>query len=78
MSINEFYNKIKTNVESREVIELYESKGSRKVQNRFITYGELSELCETEIRYEVKKRISILERQGKIEWSFRHKKYIVK
>ena len=62
MSTTEFYNKIKTNVESREVIELYESKGSRKVQNR----------------YEVKKRISILERQGKIEWSFRHKKYLVK
>ena len=78
MSTTEFYTRIKTKVESREVIELYESKGSRKVQNRFIAYSELSELCETEIRYEVKKRISILERQGKIEWSFRHKKYIVK
>ena len=77
MSINEFYNKIKTNVESREVIELYESKGSRKVQNRFISYSEITEFCD-ELRYSVNKKLTILQRQGKIEWSFRHKKYLVK
>ena len=50
-----------------------------KVQNRFLRYSDIFNLFGGMItQYEIKQRIKMLERDGRVIWSFRHKKYIVK
>lgn len=50
-----------------------------KVQNRFLRYSDIFNLFGSMFtQYEIKQRINMLERDGRVMWSFRHKKYIVK
>ena len=75
MSTTEFYTKLKNLADSRETITIPQMK----VQNRFLRYADIFNLfCGMFTQYEIKQRIRMLERDGKVMWSFRHKKYIVK
>lgn len=50
-----------------------------KVQNRFLRYSDIFNLFGAVYsQYEIKQRIKMLERDGNVIWSFRHKKYIIK
>lgn len=66
-------------INSREVQHLaLTKKGGPKVVNRFVRYSEILQVYgKIYTDYEIKIHLRKLERQGKITWSFRHKKYMV-
>lgn len=75
MSTTEFYSKLKNLADSRETITIPQMK----VQNRFLRYSDIFNLFGGMYsQYEIKQRIKMLERDGNVIWSFRHKKYIIK
>jgi hypothetical protein len=78
MSTTDLYESIKKTVDQREVLQLGLKKGL-KVQNRFVRYAEIYSLTGGQFTdYEVYHHIKKLQQAGKLLWSFRHKKYIVK